>query len=130
MNLDQIRATNALRERQNIERGQEGGDAISGFPATIQNCGLLAALAYAVEQKQDRRTNQLVRKHPGEFSIAEAVARHLNHLRIVDAQNADALVNELAQASAPKFRRANAEALAYINYLKRFVVPGHERRRD
>lgn len=126
MNLDQIRATDALAERQNIERGQEGGDAISGFPAAIQNCGLLAALAFAVEQKLDRRTNQRIRKHPGEFSIAEAVARHLHRLQIVEAQNADALVQELAQAPERKFRRATAEALAYINYLKRFVVPGHE----
>jgi CRISPR/Cas system CMR-associated protein Cmr5 small subunit len=104
--------------------------------------GLLAALAFAVEAKEckrpqdekpqhlvervvDGRKVSLVRKHKGEFDIASASAYHLacEEIDITKANNADALVAELAKAAdASQLRRATAEALAYLNYLKRFVA--------
>ncbi len=120
--LAQIRAKNALVWKDKIGGGQKGGDAISGFPTMIATNGLLAALAFAVEPDA-KKTNR--RKHDGEFSIASAIAHHLasDGVGIVKAKDADALVEELAEAAdAAKLRRATAEALAYLNYLKRFVA--------
>lgn len=120
--LDQIRAAHALESSNGIGAGQRGGDAISGFPTMVKTDGLLAALAFAVEWK-DQRAGR--RKHEGEFSIANAIASHLRapEIGIVQARDADQLVSELADAKdASQLRRATAEALAYLNFLKRFVA--------
>jgi CRISPR/Cas system CMR-associated protein Cmr5 small subunit len=120
--LAQIRAANALEaaNQPGMGLGQQGGDALSGFPMLIKSDGLLAALAFAVERKSNGQ-----RKQPGAFLIASAIAKHLasDGIGIVDAEDADALVDELARASdASQLRRATAEALAFLNYLKRFVA--------
>lgn len=146
-NLDQIRAHNALQHRNLIANSQGGGDAISGFPMLVLTNGLLAALAFAVEEKEARREDMpqdnapnaylfrqvgqghdarcLRRKHDGEYTVARAITEHLNTQknRITQAQDADALLAELArQDNDSLLRRATAEALAFLNYLKRFVA--------
>jgi CRISPR type III-B/RAMP module-associated protein Cmr5 len=116
--LAQIRAANAWHRKGSIEEKHR----LPGFPSMIRTDGLLAALAFAVEK--DLKTN--APKHKGEFSIASAIVEHLacdGVGKITKAQNADALVAELAAApDAALLRRATAEALAYLNYLKRFVA--------
>ena len=128
--LAQIRASNALLHRQTVQTAlnQPGqGDALSGFPMLIKTDGLLAALAFASEQKQNQQ-GQLVRKHPADFAIAAAIAAHLRHdeqderIAITNAEDGDGLVSELADGEAYRLRRATAEALAFLNYLKRFVA--------
>ncbi len=139
-NLAQLRAFHALKasKKEGLGIGKEGGDALSGFPILILSCGLLAALAFAVERKgsdsseeeklsrekrpQSGGTKPPQPKHPGEFAIAQAITEHLLELKICEANNADDLVKELAQGSSAKLRCATAEAVAYLNYLKRFVV--------
>lgn len=120
-NLDQIRAHNALAHKDTIAASQGGGDAISGFPMLVLTDGLLAALAFACEWKNQQQGQ---RKHPGEFTVATAIAAHLHtqNNRITQAANADALVAELAAQDSDLLRRATAEALAFLNYLKRFVA--------
>lgn len=121
-NLDQIRAHNALRHRDLIEKSQGGGDAISGFPMLVLNDGLLAALAFACEWKEKAKGT---RKHPGEFTVAAALADHLatETNAICAWKTPDALLSGLAsQDSDILLRRATAEALAFLNYLKRFVA--------
>lgn len=121
-NLDQIRASNALRHKDRIAASQGGGDAISGFPMLMLTDGLLAALAFACEWKNQQAGQ---RKHPGEFTVATAIAEHLHteKNRITAATDADTLIAELArQDSDVLLRRATAEALAFLNYLKRFVA--------
>jgi hypothetical protein len=143
--LAQIRAANALAHRDRIAAGQAEGDVLSGFPMLIKQDGLLAALALAVELKECRQPDRVdprflvrrrvgnqeqafERKHKGEFSIAQALAQHLQHNRpdgriaITEAQDADALVAELSGADSSKLRRATAEAVAFLNFLKRFVA--------
>lgn len=120
--LAQIRATNALTaaKQPGMGLGQQGGDALSGFPMLIKSDGLLSALAFAVERKSDGK-----RKQPGAYLIANAIAQHLSAdaVRIVAAKDADTLVDELARAvEASQLRRATTEALAFLNYLKRFVA--------
>jgi CRISPR/Cas system CMR-associated protein Cmr5 small subunit len=128
--LAQIRAANALHHRQLVQTAlsQPGqGDALSGFPMLIKIDGLLAALAFATEQKRNQQ-GQLVPKHAADFAIAFAIAAHLRHnqgderIAITNAQNPDTLVAELSGGEAARLRRATAEALAFLNYLKRFVA--------
>lgn len=146
-NLNQIRAHNALQHKDRIADSQGGGDAISGFPMLVLTDGFLATLAFAVEEKevrqdemqaanttksylfrqvgQGRDAKYLRRKHDGEYTVARAVAEHLQtqRNRITQAQNADDLLAELArQNDDTLLRRATAEALAFLNYLKRFVA--------
>ena len=124
--LAQIRASNALLHRQPVQTAGQG-DALSGFPMLIRTDGLLAALAFAIEQKRNQQ-GQLVAKHPADYAIASAIAAHLRHndtdgrIAITTAQDADHLVEELAGADATRLRRATAETLAFLNYLKRFVA--------
>jgi len=118
--LSQIRATNALKASriQGMGLGQRGGDALSGFPMLIKTDGLLAAGAFAVELKLNRESKQ-----PGALLIMTAIATHLAEVGIATARTAEDLVRELATAKdASQLRRATAEALAYLNYLKRFVA--------
>lgn len=198
--LAQIRGSNARQAAKvrGIGAGQKEGDALSGLPMMIRTCGLMAALAYAMEPKKennfvedlasklnsrgkiaaqkgipmlleimwfegtkqaevfqaiDREVGQLrdrddlrswqanirekgtvgaiaiaLRKHPGEYLVAAALARHLRYrdkegrIAITDAETPDDLLDELAEAEATKLRRATAETLAYLNFLKRFVA--------
>jgi CRISPR/Cas system CMR-associated protein Cmr5 small subunit len=128
--LAQIRAANALHHRQLVQTAlnQPGqGDALSGFPMLIKTDGLLAALAFATEQKRNQQ-GQLMPKHAADSAIAFAIAAHLRHnqgderIAITSAQNPDTLVTELTGGDAAQLRRATAEVLAFLNYLKRFVA--------
>ena len=118
--LAQIRAGNALLSCKvpGMGRGQKGGDAISGFPMLIRTDGLLAAAAFALEANREGKAKQ-----EGARLIVTAIARHLSTsgIGICEAQSAPDLVDELAAGDAHKLRRATAEALSYLSYLKRFV---------
>jgi len=121
-NLDQIRAANALLHKDRIANSQGGGDAISGFPMLVLTDGLLASLAFACEWRNQQTG---ARKHPGEHTVATAICDHLHHAQIAvcRATDADGLLAELARQDTDiLLRRATAEALAFLNYLKRFVA--------
>ena len=118
--LAQIRAANALQSSKvtGMGRGQEGGNAISGFPMLIKTDGLLAAIAFSLEANKGRL------KQEGANHIITAIAKHLSSpgILICEAKTARDLVDELASGDAHKLRRATAEALSYLSYLKRFVA--------
>lgn len=122
--LAQRRAAIALKWKDKDYGGKKEGNVVSGFPTLIRMDGLLPALAYAVEKKEDKSTRQLVPKNKGEFQIASALVEHLGNEGILkQSQNPDDMVKELAiAADAAQLRRATAEALAFLNYLKRFVA--------
>lgn len=117
--LAQQRAANALNAARiaGMGHGQDGGNALSGFPMLIKTDGSLAAFAFAVERKPNKELKQR-----GAHLIVGAIATHLQSRGIVDAQTADDLVEELARGDSALLRRATAEALAFLNYLKRFVA--------
>ena len=118
--LAQTRAENALRASavKGMGVGQKGGDAVSGFPMLIKTDGLLAAGAFAVELNGKKEP-----KHEGERLIFNAIAEHLRSLKVCESATSRALVEELASSTdSSKLRRATAEAIAFLNYLKRFVA--------
>jgi CRISPR type III-B/RAMP module-associated protein Cmr5 len=117
--LAQRRAAVALRWKDKDFGGKNEGNVVSGFPMLVRTDGLLAALAYAVELKEDTKTP----KNQGESEIAHALMEHLKSEGILrQAKTPRDMVEELAKADASQLRRATAEALAFLNYLKRFVA--------
>ncbi|MGB9601184.1 MAG: type III-B CRISPR module-associated protein Cmr5 [Limisphaerales bacterium] len=109
--LSQVRATNALKCRGVEYGGQAGGEVISKLPALIQNNGLLATLAFCLD------------KGGGHLKAAELIVEHLSDERvnIAKSKKVDELIDELASGNAALLRRATAEALALLNYMKRFA---------
>ncbi len=119
-NLSQIRAANALKHGKKFA-GQKDGDVIKGFPMLVLTNGLLAVGALCLE-KNDKG----IRKQQGAHDILYAIADHLQcaGVAITKARDAEALVNELVSptADAALLRRATAETLAFLSYLKRFAT--------
>lgn len=119
--LAQLRAASALTSSRvpGMGLGQNGGDALSGFPLIIKTDGLLAAAAFAIELNAKGEPKQ-----KGAQLIVTEIARHLASpgIAICKARTARDLVEELAAADAAQLRRATAEALAFLGYLKRFVA--------
>ena len=117
-NLDQIRAHNALHYLQQQFNGQAGGEVIKKLPAYILNDGLLATLAFGIQKGNDQlEAGNVIARHLASDGIAifqpaqGNAANGRNLLETLAAQSSDALL-----------RRATAEALAFLNYLKRFVA--------
>jgi CRISPR/Cas system CMR-associated protein Cmr5 small subunit len=111
-NLAQLRAASAIGAT--IKKGQGDGNVLSGFPMLVRTDGLLAALAFAVEKKDEGKL-----KHEGEHSIAVAITAHLRTMKILDSANPDALLRALSQGDATLLRHATSETLAFLSYLKR-----------
>jgi CRISPR/Cas system CMR-associated protein Cmr5 small subunit len=116
MNLEQKRARHALDKADEARQQGQEGNCLSGYPSLIINNGLLATLAFSLH-----KGNQHGR-------VANAVAYHLHQMGIVPqpapGPHATALRNALVadQATSHLLRRATAEALAFLAYLKRFAT--------
>jgi len=116
-NLEQIRARNALKAvREGVSGGGvEGGDALSGSPALIVNNGLLATLSFSVSKKDKG----------GYKEICNALAVHLLDPAIGLLKDKPATLEGLRDFLVEKdsmvLRLCTSEALAYLNYLKRFA---------
>jgi CRISPR type III-B/RAMP module-associated protein Cmr5 len=126
-NLEQIRATNALRTAAQAEgnvRATKG--YVSKLPAMILTNGLLAALAFASERKAETG-----RKRPEMNIAATGIAQHLADPRLQvpglsHCRDADSLLAALAKLQSLDLQRATDEALAFLGYLKRFAPSGKE----
>lgn len=115
-NLEQVRANNALAAMEkypDISKGRGGGDALTGFPALIVGNGLLATFAFSLKNGG------------GHEAICNAIADHLADKEIALAKTSDpgarGLVKFLVQNDSSVLRLCTAEALAFLNYLRRFV---------
>jgi CRISPR type III-B/RAMP module-associated protein Cmr5 len=117
-NLDQIRANNAIQCLQQKFKGAAGGEVIRKLPAYILNDGLLSTLAFGLQKGGDQ------------MEAGNVIARHLASEGIgifqptngMDASGKNLLEHLAKQHSDAILRRSTAEALAFLNYLKRFVA--------
>lgn len=107
VNIDQIRARNALRS-SGVATQESEGDALSGYPSLIINNGLIATLAFSVDKGGQHER------------IASAIADHLKDRGIVKTSNAENLRDKLCGSESSTLRLATTEALAFLSYLKRF----------
>jgi CRISPR/Cas system CMR-associated protein Cmr5 small subunit len=113
--LAQIRAATALQCYGRQFGGDQGGEVIKKLPARIRNDGLLASLAFCMDKEGDH------------LDVARMIAEHLAHQEpgglapITRSHDVVGLVQELAAGDAALLRRATAESLALLNYMKRFA---------
>ncbi len=118
--LAQIRSAVAIeKSADRTFKGKDGGDKVKSFPTTIQTCGLLGALAYAVEKGHDS----------AEYKLSEACIAYLNKL-IEDGYPVIPHISEVKDfarylsgkdCTPTQFRRVNAEVMAFLNYLRRYA---------
>ena len=111
-NLEQIRAANALQAAPEIGTGRSGGKGVAKkFPTYIRNNGLLGAAAFASEVRQGYET------------VAQAIIDHLGHeeIALTKATGLDSFIKELGAADSTHLRRSTSEAMAFLNYLRRFA---------
>lgn len=126
-NLEQIRATNALRTA-NLEEGRVRPTKgyVSKLPAMILTNGLLAAVAFAGERKGTSD-----RKRPEMNLAVNGLAHHLadpklNMPGLNGCRDAESLLRQLGNLQSLDLQRATDEALAFLGYLKRFAPAGKE----
>lgn len=121
-NLAQVRAASALSfSTSGIEaRGKDGGEAIKKVPPMIAANGLLAALAFALEEKRQGL------QRPGYAAIFDAIADHLQSAEISithGTNTAKTLLNHLVESDSQTLKLATAEAMEWLSYARRFVRP-------
>lgn len=117
-NLEQIRARNAYNFAQSNEvRGQNDGEIVKKIPPLIMNHGLLAVLGYASDKK-----------NMGYKVVCDGIAEHLSDPDIgcvsKDAATHELLLKSLtsgSDANSQCLRMATAEAMAWLNFARRFV---------
>lgn len=113
-NLEQIRAQNALKAaRDQTFKGANDGEVVKKIPAMIRESGLLGAMAFAKENAG--KTN-----HADVFC---AIAAHLKTIGKLPGSKTDleGFLADLCAADAVALRAVTAEAMAYLNYLRRFA---------
>lgn len=125
-NLAQIRAANALKFANSPveKRGKDGGEAIKKVPPMIAANGLLAALAFSMEEKFDRNLGRSVYQRPGFTAIFDAIASHLQSKEIAVTQRTESakdLLEHLVDADSQILKLATAEAMEWLSYARRFV---------
>ena len=121
-NLEQIRAKNAYAARESIGTGKEGGRAVAKkVPAMIIANGFIGALAFAIED------------NGGYLTVFKAVVKHLHdaHLNCgIEATAPARFLDELCRRDADTLRAVTNEAIAYLNYLRRFAKPDKNNAED
>ena len=119
-NLEQIRAKNALAFANSPveKRGKDGGEAIKKVPPMIAGNGIIAAIAFSLEERRNEYSR------PGFAAIFDAIAAHLSSSGIDILDNCDSakdLIETLTQSDSETLKLATAEALEWLGYARRFV---------
>lgn len=126
-NLEQIRAKHALSFANDVAAGKvtatgkQGGEAMKKIPAMIMASGLLAAIAFSIEE------NKSGSSRPGHQAIFDAIARHLASEEIgitPGVSTAGELINHLADSDSQTLKLATSETLEWLGYARRFLTGG------
>lgn len=127
-NLEQIRARNALAAAKNPKlqiTGQQGGEVIKKIPSMVMNHGFLATGAFGLGEKQK-----------GWEDAFTAIAQHLADPDIAlvpkDKTDAESLLTYLTSddANSEKLKLVTNEAMAWLNYARRFINRDTNKEKD
>ena len=113
-NLDQIRAAKALEVAKETTRQD-----VSKLPAMIIANGLLAAAAFAAEEKEARK-----KMGKAMAGVAQHLGNPIHGISVLNGKTTVlAVIQALSTPPATTFdlQRATAEALAFLAYVKRFA---------
>lgn len=113
-NFEQIRAKNALSQKDTIGKAVGGGkNPHKKVPVLILQNGLIAAAAFSLE------------KGEGFKHVFNAVIAHLSDVKLYNEsdKSLEGFIKFLTQKSCSQsdFRLITAETMAYLSYLRRFV---------
>ena len=119
-NLEQVRAKSAIvfANSSAEKRGKDGGEAIKKIPPMIMGNGMLASIAFAIEERRNGAAR------PGFAAIFDAIAKHLSSEPIAilsGTTSAKQLIDKLANSDSQTLKLATAEALQWLGYARRFV---------
>jgi CRISPR-associated protein Cmr5 len=114
--LQQKRAAHAWKCIEKVQAGiqKKYGSLVRGLPALIQSDGLGQTLAFLKAKD----------KNKGNTEHIEAYTNISNWISIefgVTYKQGETLLEWLLTQETPMYRRVTAEALAYLNWLKRFA---------
>jgi CRISPR/Cas system CMR-associated protein Cmr5 small subunit len=128
-NLEQVRAKSAMAFANSPaeKRGKDGGEAIKKIPPMIMGNGLLAAIAFAIEEKFDKKSQSQRLVRDGHAAIFDAIAKHLSSdfISILSGtSSAKQLIDKLADSDSQTLKLATAESLQWLGYARRFVTGG------
>lgn len=118
-NLDQIRAANAIRHRNTVFPGAEGGEVVKKVPTMIRDNGMLAAAAFAAEPKGNGNY-----KNPGHKKVFDCIIEHLtaDGVNLLNGtMELEDFIQYLADSDSAVLRNITAESMEYLNYLRRFA---------
>lgn len=113
-NLEQLRAAHAWPRGLDLPSAE-----VNSLPPLIVNNGLLATAAFAAV-----KNDQSEPKRPAMKRAFDAVADYLAERGLLadDKRSVEGLLEDLpGSPDAQTLQRATMEALAYLNYLKRFA---------
>ena len=119
-NLSQLRARHALEATEDREyRGANDGEVVRKIPSMIRENGILGALAFAKENQ-------------GKTNHADVFFKIISHLKKLDRieddvdheGSLDSFIKYLCEGDSAQLRAVTEEAMAYLNYLRRFAKKG------
>ncbi|PUB72160.1 MAG: type III-B CRISPR module-associated protein Cmr5 [gamma proteobacterium symbiont of Ctena orbiculata] len=137
MNIERERAANALEKVESLPKGDDEKcqgnkytSYVKGLPASILQNGLgqaMATLLAASKGKPAIENNQVKDAHRLLYNHMQAwlCRNDVNAPYPVDDPIGDedtVLLNKLTGSDEASYIRAQAEALAYLNWLKKFAV--------
>lgn len=116
-NLEQIRARNAYKaatDRQKNISGKQGGEVIKKIPPMILNHGLLGTTAYGYDNRGWKDSFNAMAEHLADPLVGLLPKENASH---------EGLIRYLTreEATSQELKRITAEALAWLNYARRFV---------
>ncbi len=127
-NLEQLRAQNAIAAAPGIGTGKEGGRTVAKkVPAMILADGFIGAMAFAIEEAKDSKEKNGKEKSGGKETVFRAIINHLKTCGMmhgIQREDLQGFLDDLCTKDANVLRAITAEAMAYLNYLRRFAKPG------
>ena len=112
-NLEQKRAQYALEACCNDEwtfKTQRDADVVKPMTTIVMECGLLPAMAFALENKD-----------PAYLNVFRAFIRYRG-----SHAEPEQYIDALARADSSILRKTTSDCLAYLKYLRRFANSGRE----
>ena len=112
-NLEQKRAAHALKACEKHFKTGNGADVTKTVATMVQDCGLLPALAFALENRDEAYKRVF-------GSIA-------GYMKEQDEADVKEFLNELVKCDSARLRYITSECLAYLSFLRRFAnIEGKE----
>ena len=99
----------------------------------IRENGFLGALAFASEktpEKTPKENDGEKFKNKAHQSVFEAIRKYLVGIKLVSAKTTDEMMEKISNGTAIELRIITAEAIAYMNYLRRFAKPDKNNAED